>query len=51
MNDISSEDRKKTVVELKSFFFNTFYLWTNVLAFPNVLDFHVFFFFLLFFPF
>jgi hypothetical protein len=32
-------------VDLKSFFFNTRYLLTAALEFPNVLDFHAYLFF------
>jgi hypothetical protein len=35
-------DHERTVVELKYFFFNTLYLWTNALDFANVLGFHEF---------
>jgi hypothetical protein len=42
MNDRSFENHERTMVELKIFFFNTLYLWTIVLEFPNVLDFYVF---------
>jgi len=48
-NDRSFEDRKRTVVKLKYFFLNTFYLWATASNFPNVLDFSLFSF--IFFPF
>ena len=42
MNDRNFEYRERMVVELKFFFFNTLFLQTVALNFPNVLDFHVF---------
>jgi hypothetical protein len=48
MNDISFEDNERTLKEIKSFFFNTLYLWTDNFVFPFVLNYHdflVFFFF------
>lgn len=41
INDRSFEDREKTVVELKSFFFKILYHWIVVLDF-NLLNFHDF---------
>jgi hypothetical protein len=50
-NDKIFEDREKTMVDLKSFFFNTLFHWAAVLDFPYLLPFHdfidgIFFFFL-----
>jgi hypothetical protein len=36
MNDISFEDRKRTLEEIKSLFFYTLYLWTKSYAFNNI---------------
>lgn len=44
-NERSLEDRERTGVELKSFFFNTIYLWAATLDFPTELDFHAFLYF------
>jgi hypothetical protein len=41
MNYRSFEDRERTM-ELKSFFFNTLYLWTAAYIFPLVLSFYDF---------
>jgi hypothetical protein len=43
MNDRSFEDRERTLEELKSFFFNTQYLWTVAFVSPLVLSYHFFF--------
>jgi hypothetical protein len=41
-NNRSFEDRERLVVELKSLFFNTFYLWVPSFVYPNLLSFHDF---------
>jgi hypothetical protein len=38
----SFEGRERTVVEIKSIFFNTLYFWTTALDYPNLLSFHDF---------
>jgi hypothetical protein len=42
INYRSFEDSEKTMVNLKSFFFNTFYHWAVTLDFLNFLRFHDF---------
>lgn len=42
MNDRSFEDNERTLKELKHFFFNTSYLWTNTFVFPFVLNYNDF---------
>jgi hypothetical protein len=42
MNDRSFEDRESTMEELKSFFFNTLYIWTAAYISSLVLSFHHF---------
>jgi hypothetical protein len=44
----SFEDRERTVVELKYFFFNTLYFCTIAFVFPNLLSFHDYSFFFFF---
>jgi hypothetical protein len=42
MNDISFEDRKRTLEEIKSLFFYTLYLWTKSFASPLMINYHDF---------
>jgi hypothetical protein len=46
MNDKSFKDRKMTLEEIKSLFFNTLYLWTTIFVSPLVISYHNFLFFL-----
>jgi hypothetical protein len=41
-NDRSFEDCERTMLELKSFFFNTLYYWAATLDYPILLGFHNF---------
>jgi hypothetical protein len=41
-NDMSFEDRERTLEEIKSLFFNTLYLWTPTSVFPSVISYHEF---------
>jgi hypothetical protein len=41
-NDRNFEDRERTVVKLKSFFFNSLYHWTVALDYLNLLGFQYF---------
>jgi hypothetical protein len=43
INDISFEDHKKTLDEIKSLFFNILYLWTTTFVCPLVISSHDFF--------
>jgi hypothetical protein len=43
INSRSFEDRKRTLEELKSSFFNTLYIWTFALLSPLMLSYHDFF--------
>jgi hypothetical protein len=43
MNNRSFEDHKRTMKELKYFYFNTLYLWTAAYISSLVLSFHDFF--------
>jgi hypothetical protein len=48
INDRSFEHRERTLEELKSFFFNTLYLWTVAFVSALVLSYRDFFFFFCF---
>jgi hypothetical protein len=48
INDRSFEHRERTLEELKSFFFNTLYLWTVAFVSALVLSYRDFFFFFVF---
>jgi hypothetical protein len=44
------EDCERTLEELKSLFFNALYFWTIVYVSPLIINYHVFFVFLLLLP-
>jgi hypothetical protein len=50
-NNRNFENRERTIVELKSLFFNTLYHWTTALVYLNLPNFHHIYLFLSYFSF